>query len=228
MIKNLSTDQQSTADSQRETPIRVLIVDDYDMVRVGMNALLSEYADIFIVGTAKDGEEGIRLCAELHPNVVFMDYLLPGMNGASATRTILEQFPGIKVIMISCFSDEHSIHNGLRAGATSYLLKNVSGPELAETVRRAFRGQATLSPEIARILIEATMRPPGLGHDLTERESQVLGLMIQGMNNHAIARRLSLSASTIKNHVSNILTKLGTDSRTQAVALAIKHKITES
>jgi len=209
-------------------PIRILIADDHDMVRVGLMAFIGVYDDLLVVGDTKNGEIAVQLCQSLKPDVVLLDFMMPGLDGPEAARQMLKTCPNVKIILLTNFSDERHIREGLRAGASSYLLKNVTGEELANIVRSTHGGQSTLSPEVARVLIEATMRPPALGHDLTQRELDVLTLMIKGLNNHQIGEKLSLSSSTIKNHVSNILSKLGTDSRTHAVAVAIERKIVDT
>lgn len=209
------------------TPIRVLIVDDHNMVRKGLMTLLEEFDDLDLIGEAGDGEMALHACRESCPDVVLMDMLMPRMDGVTAIARIRQICPDTQFIALTSFSDETNVQNALKAGAISYLMKNVSGDELANTIRRAHVGQPTLAPEAAQILIRATTRPPAPGHDLTERELEVLGLMIEGLNNREIGERLYISSSTVKNHVSSILSKLGTTSRTQAVALAVEHKIVE-
>jgi two-component system, NarL family, response regulator LiaR len=205
--------------------IKVLVVDDHDMVRKGLIVLLENFNDFEIVGEAQDGREGYDLARQYGPDVVLMDMIMPRMNGIEATRLIRENCPQTQVIALTSFNDEDSVQNALKAGAISYLMKNVTIDELAEAVRKAHSGQPTLAPEAAQVLITATTRPPSIGHDLTEREREVLALMIKGMNNREIAEQLVISSSTVKNHVSSILAKLGTSSRTQAVALAVEHGI---
>lgn len=209
------------------TPIRVLIVDDHNMVRKGLMTLLEEFDDLDLIGEAGDGEMALHACRESCPDVVLMDMLMPRMDGVTAIARIRQICPDTQFIALTSFSDETNVQNALKAGAISYLMKNVSGDELANTIRRAHEGQPTLAPEAAQILIRATTRPPAPGHDLTERELEVLALMIEGLNNREIGERLYISSSTVKNHVSSILSKLGTTSRTQAVALAVEHKIVE-
>lgn len=209
------------------TQIRVLIVDDHNMVRKGLITLLEEFDDLMVMGEAGDGEMAVHACRESCPDVVLMDMLMPRMDGVTAIARIRQVCPQTQLIALTSFSDETNVQNALKAGAISYLMKNVSGDELANAIRRAHEGQSTLAPEAAQILIKATTRPPAPGHDLTERELEVLALMIEGLNNREIGERLIISSSTVKNHVSSILSKLGTTSRTQAVALAVEHKIIE-
>ena len=208
--------------------IKVLIVDDHDMVRKGLIVLLENFEDFEIVGDAASGEMGVRLCQQRQPDVVLMDLVMPGMNGIATTQAIRQNYPDIQVIALTSFNEENTVQEALKAGAISYLMKNVSVDELATAVRKAYVGQSTLAPEAAQVLISATTRPPAVGHDLTEREREILGLMIKGLNNREIAEHLIISSSTVKNHVSNILSKLGTTSRTQAVAMAVENKIVDS
>ena len=205
--------------------IKVLVVDDHNMVRKGLIVLLENFSEFEVVGEAADGEMAVTLCRQFHPDVVLMDILMSGMDGIEATSIIRENFPDTKVIALTSSSDEATIQNALKAGAISYLMKNVSVDELAEAVRKAYAGQPTLAMEATQALIAATRRPPEVGHDLSEREREVLVLMVDGLNNREIADRLTISNSTVKNHVSNIFSKLGTTSRTQAVAMAVERKI---
>ncbi len=205
--------------------IRVFIVDDHNMVRKGLVTLLQEFDDLQVVGEAEDGELAYNACRQSCPDVVLMDMLMPRMDGVTAAGKIRASCPNTQVIALTSFSDEANVQAALKAGAIGYLMKNVSGDELANAIRRAHVGQSTLAPEALQILISATTRPPALGYDLTERELEVLGLMKEGLNNPQIAERLVISVSTVKNHVSNILSKLGTASRTQAVVLAVEQKI---
>jgi len=205
--------------------ITVVIVDDHNMVRKGLAVLLQDFDDLDVIGEAGDGELAVNLCRQKCPHVVLMDMFMPRMDGIEATRAIREACPDTQIIALTSFSDEERVQEALRAGAISYLMKNVSGDELANAIRRAYEGQSTLAPEAAQVLIQATTRPPALGHDLTERELEVLALMVRGLNNREIGEELVISSSTVKNHVSSILSKLGTASRTQAVAFAVERKI---
>ena len=203
-------------------PIRVLLVDDHTMVRRGLATILMVFDDLQLAGEAESAEAAIQLCGEVEPDVVLMDMVLPGMDGATATRTIRQQFPQVQVIALTSFKEGALIKNALEAGAIAYLLKDVSADELAQAIRAAYAGRATLSPDVAQVLVHAASQPPKPGLDLTERERAVLTLMVEGLNNTQIAERLTVSPSTIKSHVSNILTKLGVSSRTEAVTLALR------
>jgi two-component system, NarL family, response regulator LiaR len=206
-------------------PIRVMVVDDHPMARRGLATFLKVYDDLQLAGEAESGEAAIQLCAEVSPDVILMDMVLPKMDGATATRAIRQQFPQVQVIVLTSFKDGVLIKNALEAGAIGYLIKDVSADEIAQAIRAAHSGRATLSPEAAQALVQTANQPPAPGLDLTEREREVLALMIEGLNNTQIAGRLSVSPSTIKSHVSSILSKLGAASRTEAVTLALRNRI---
>jgi NarL family two-component system response regulator LiaR len=204
-------------------PIRVMLADDHAMVRRGLATFLMVYDDLKLVGEAENGADAIEQCAEILPDVVLMDMVMPGTDGVIATRAIRRQFPQVQVIALTSFKEGELIKNALAAGAIGYLLKDASADELARAIRAAHAGRATLSPDVAQVIVHAAGQPPKPGLDLTERERAVLALMVEGLNNTQIAGRLSVSPSTIKSHVSNILTKLGVSSRTEAVTLALRH-----
>lgn len=206
-------------------PIRVLIVDDHTMVRRGLATFLKVFEDLELAGEAASGDAAVQLCAQMQPDVVLMDMVMPGMDGAATTRAIRQQYPTVQVIALTSFKEESLVQSALQAGAIGYLLKDVSADELAQAIRAAHAGRATLSPEATQALVRAISQPPALGHDLTPREHEVLALMIEGHGNNEIAEKLVVSSSTIKSHVSNILSKLGVTSRTEAVALAVRHRI---
>lgn len=208
-------------------PIKVVIVDDHDMVRKGLRVLLESFDDLKVVGEASDGQMAIDLCHQLPVDVVLMDILMPHLDGVQATERLRETRPQTQVLILTSYSTDENVELALKAGAIGYLMKNITGNELASAIRKAHTGQSTLASEAAQVLIRATTRPPALGYDLTEREVEVLRLMIKGMNNREIAEQLIISSSTVKNHVSSILSKLGTASRTQAVALAVEHGIVD-
>ncbi len=208
--------------------IKVLIVDDHDMVRKGLSVLLEDFNDLRIVGEASDGQSAVDQCRQQPVDVVLMDMIMPRMDGIEATKRIRESCPGTQIIALTSYHDDENVSKAFKAGAIGYLMKNVSGDDLANAIRKAYDGQSTLAPEAAQALISATTRRPAVGYDLTEREREVLTLMIEGLNNREIAERLFISGSTVKNHVSSILSKLGTASRTQAVAMAVENKIVHS
>jgi NarL family two-component system response regulator LiaR len=206
-------------------PIRVMIVDDHAMVRRGLASFLKVSRDLQLVGEAKNGAEAIQLCDEILPDVVLMDMVMPDMDGATATRAICQKYPRVRVIALTSFKEGDLVKNALEAGAIGYLLKDVSGEDLVRAIRAAHVGRATLSPEVAQTLVETANQPPTPGLNLTEREREVLALMVEGLNNKQIAERLTVSLSTIKSHVSNILLKLGVASRTEAVTLVLRNRI---
>ena len=204
-------------------PIRVMLVDDHAMVRRGLATFLSVFDDMQLAGEAENGEEAIQRCTESPPDVILMDMVMPEMDGISATRAIRQQFPAVQVIALTSFKDAELIKNALEAGAISYMLKDVSADELARAIRAASAGRTTLSQDVAQAMVQSASQPPVPGFDLTERERSVLALMVEGLSNTQIAGRLGVSPSTIKSHVSSILSKLGVSSRTEAVTLALRH-----
>lgn len=206
-------------------PIRVLIVDDHAVVRSGLSAFLMAYDDLELVGDASNGREAIQICTQMKPDVVLMDLVMPEMDGATATKHIRETCPETQVIALTSFREDELVQGALRSGAIGYLLKNISADDLANAIRAAHQGKPTLAPEAAQVLIHATMQPTTHGMDLTERERDVLALMVEGLNNNQIAERLVVSRSTVKFHVSSILSKLCAASRTEAVSMALQQHL---
>jgi NarL family two-component system response regulator LiaR len=202
--------------------IRVVVVDDHTVVRSGLADFLLAFDDLEMVGEAASGEDAVLICQNVDPNVVLMDLVMEGMDGAQATRAIREECPQTQVIALTSYKEEALVQKAIEAGAIGYLLKSVTARELADAIRAAHQGRPTLAPEAAQALIHATTKPPELGHDLTPREREVLALMAEGLTNPEIAERLVISRSTVKHHVGGVLSKLGTSSRTEAVALAVK------
>jgi two-component system, NarL family, response regulator LiaR len=206
--------------------IRVMLVDDHAVVRSGLATFLMASEDMELVGEASSGEQALSLCPQVKPDVVLMDLVMPGMDGATATRKIREGCPEIQVIALTSFKEQELVQGALQAGAIGYLLKDISSDELANSIRAAYAGKPTLAPEAAQALIQATRMPAEkIGFDLTEREREVLALMIEGLNNNEIADRLVVSRSTAKFHVSSILSKLRATSRTEAVAVALQNNL---
>lgn len=205
--------------------IKIMIVDDHKVVRSGLGAFLQVFEDFIMSGEASNGKEAIEVCERVSPDVVLMDLVMPEMDGAAATRAIRERYPEVQVIILTSFKEDNLIEEALKAGAIGYLLKNVSADELASAIRSAKHGRPTLSPEATQVLIKAAGRPSQPGADLTAREKEVLVMMKEGLNNPDIAKRLIISRSTAKFHVSSILSKLDAASRTEAVAIAIQNKL---
>jgi two-component system, NarL family, response regulator LiaR len=208
--------------------IRVLIVDDHDMLREGLAAFLQGFPDLEMVGEAASGEEGVRLFEELKPDVILMDLVMPGMDGVKAIKAIHDIQPDIKIIALSSFSEDKLVRSALMAGATSYLLKNVSAERLADAIRTTHSGLPTLSPEVKSLLVDIPRTTSSTSSNLeplTPRELEVLGCLVTGLTNAEIAQQLGISQYTIKGHVSNILGKLAVNSRTEAVAYALRNNI---
>jgi NarL family two-component system response regulator LiaR len=206
--------------------IRVMLVDDHAVVRSGLATFLMTCDDMELVGEAASGEQAISLCEKSKPDVVLMDLVMPGMDGATATQKLRERCPQIQVIVLTSFKEQELVKGALKAGAIGYLLKDVTADELANAIRAAYAGKPTLAPEAAQALIQATRMPAEkIGFDLTEREKEVLALMVEGLNNNQIAKHLVISVSTAKFHVSSVLSKLRASSRTEAVALALQNNL---
>jgi NarL family two-component system response regulator LiaR len=205
--------------------IQVMLVDDHNVVRSGLATFLRAYEDLQLVGEAKNGLEALNLCRKKEPNVILMDLMMPEMDGIAATRAILAECPDIKIIAMTSFEDEELVQGVLAAGAISYLLKNVTSDELAKAIREAVSGRSTLSPEAATALIHATRPSQQPASDLTQREMEVLNLVVQGQSNQQIADAMVISVATVKAHISNILSKLQVSSRAEATAYAIKHRL---
>ncbi len=202
--------------------IRVMIVDDHRIVRSGLAAFLSAFDDLDLVAEAGSGDEALRVCPIARPDVVLMDLVMPGLDGATTTRLLRERHPFVRVVALTSFPEADLVASVLRAGALSYLLKSISAIDLAEAIRAAHAGRTTLAPEAAQALVQATAHPNEIVSDLTEREHEVLGLLVEGLSNPDIAARLIVSRSTVKAHVSTVLSKLGVANRTEAVSLALQ------
>lgn len=212
--------------------IKVLLVDDHEMVRIGLAAVLGTEDGIEVVGEAGSGEEGIRLAQEYNPDVVLMDLVMDGMDGIETTRQLLKLYPDCKVIVLTSYLDDEKMYPVIEAGAFSYLLKTSRASEVADAIRAAARGQSVLESQVASKMMNR-FRTNAKGGDapaykeLTEREMEVLKLLAQGKSNQDIADQLIIGIKTVKFHVTNILAKLGVEDRTQAAIYAYKNGLAE-
>jgi two-component system, NarL family, response regulator LiaR len=207
-------------------PVRVLLIDDHAVVRRGLRAFLTTYEDIDVVGEAEGGKEGVELARQLLPDVILMDLVMPEMDGIEATRQVKLHSPTTQVIVLTSYSEDERIFPAIKAGALSYLLKDVGPDDLVRAIKAARHGEATLHPTVAaRLMQELSGTRTSPLDDLTERERDVLTCIAQGMSNAEIANRLVISERTVKTHVSNILSKLHLQDRTQAALLALREKL---
>ncbi|CAN7560387.1 response regulator [Rossellomorea sp. LjRoot5] len=207
--------------------IKVVFVDDHEMVRIGVSSYLSAQVDIDVVGEASDGKEGVQLALELRPDIILMDLVMKEMDGIQATKEIIQDWPEAKIIIVTSFLDDDKVYPALEAGAVSYMLKTSKASEIAEAVRKTHNGQSILEPEVTGKMM-TRMRQKTVSHpheELTNRELEILLLMTQGKTNQEIADELFIALKTVKTHVSNILSKLGVQDRTQAVIYAFKHDL---
>ena len=214
------------ANMANQSVIRVVVVDDHDMVRRGLAAYLNTHSDISLVGEAGDGLQALELCQQLQPDVVLMDLMMPSMGGIEATRRIRAEYPDTQVIALTSFQEKKLVEDAIQAGAISYLLKKVTGDDLAAAIRSAHTGQSTLSPEVTQEIIKPDPGPR-VGEDLTPREREVLALMVEGLTNPEIAERLTISRATATSHVSHILHKLGVSNRAEAIVLAVRSNLVD-
>lgn len=204
--------------------IRVLIADDHTLFRAGLHALLNLFSDIEVVGDASTGEEAVEKAKELHPDVVLMDIQMPGVNGIEATRQIASNHPNIGVIILTMFEDDSSIFTAMRAGARGYILKEADEEEVLRAIRAVVRGEAIFGPAIARRLVHFFSRPRleagPVFPELTDREREILDLIARGVSNTELVQRLVLSPNTVRNHISNIFSKLQVADRAEAIIRA--------
>lgn len=207
--------------------IRVLFVDDHEMVRIGVSAFLSSQSDIEVVGEASNGKEGVEKALQLKPDIILMDLVMKEMDGIQATQEIIKLWPEAKIIIVTSFLDDEKLYPALEAGATSYMLKTSKASEIADAVRSTFHGQSVLEPEVTGKMMQRMRNPKQseLYEDLTNREMEILLLMTEGKSNQEIADELFIALKTVKVHVSNILSKLEVQDRTQAVIYAFKHSL---
>jgi NarL family two-component system response regulator LiaR len=206
-------------------PIKVMIVDDHPIVRDGLKNMLLAFDDLLLVGEAADGNQAVASCQQHQPDVILMDVIMPGMDGVAATRAIAEQCPQVKVIILTSFVEDSTVQRSLAAGAVGFMLKNAPINTLAEAIRLAHAGQPALAPEATAALIRGQAGPLTPGSDLSERERDVLALIVEGLSNEEIGERLVISPATARHHVSACLQKLGVANRAQAAVLATKYHL---
>lgn len=207
--------------------IKVVFVDDHEMVRIGVSSYLSAQPDIEVVGEAGDGKKGVELALELRPDIILMDLVMPEMDGIEATRQIIEKWSEAKIIIVTSFLDDEKVYPALEAGATSYMLKTSKASEIANAIRNTYHGQSVLEPEVTgKMMMKMRQKTQHFPHEeLTEREMEILLLMAEGKTNQEMADELFIALKTVKTHVSNILSKLQVQDRTQAVIYAFKHSL---
>ncbi|MEH2347218.1 MAG: response regulator transcription factor [Nostoc sp.] len=203
-------------------PIRVITVDDHEILRGGIKFLLLAFDDIELVGEARNGDEAVYLCERLQPDVVLMDLMMVGMNGVEATRAIRKKYAEIQVLILTSFLENDSVQEAMQAGAIGYLLKGISIDELANTLRAAALGRSMLTQEVIQALLQPSKPSSQSVYELSKRQKEVLTLLALGLSNEAIAQRMKLSPSTIRHHVSQVLNKLGVTNRTEAATTSVR------
>jgi NarL family two-component system response regulator LiaR len=206
--------------------IKVMIVDDHPVVRTGLTTMLYAFDDFDLIGEAGSGPETLARCQENTPDVILMDIVMPGMDGLDTARAVLAQHPNVKIIMLTSFPEADLVEKAVDSGATGYLVKNAPIDTLADAIRAAHAGQSTFAPEVTQALIEARTRGPKPGHNISQREREVLALIVEGLTNREIADRLSISPATVRHHVSACISKLGAANRVQAATLAVEYELT--
>ncbi|MGA5677879.1 response regulator [Bacillus bombysepticus] len=209
--------------------IKVLLVDDHEMVRMGVSAYLSTQPDIEVVGEAENGRKGSELALQLRPDIILMDLVMDEMDGVEATRAIIQEWPEAKIVVITSFLDDEKLYPVIEAGATSYLLKTSRASDIADAVRATYDGETVLEPKVTGKMMSRMRqkKEQPLHDDLTEREFEILLLIAEGKSNQEIADELFIALKTVKTHVSNILNKLNVSDRTQAVIYAFRHQLTK-
>ncbi|MFD1466328.1 response regulator [Lapidilactobacillus mulanensis] len=207
--------------------IKVLIVDDHEMVRLGISTYLSVQPDMEVVAEAENGVEGVQKALDLRPDAILMDVVMPEMDGIEATKEILKQWPKAKIIILTSFIDDEKVYPAIEAGAASYILKTSTAAEIAQAIRATAKGESVLEPEVTTKMMNrmSQRNQPQLYEDLTAREREVLLLIAQGKSNKEIADELFITLKTVKTHVSNILAKLQVEDRTQAAIYAFQHHL---
>ncbi|PFS54496.1 response regulator [Bacillus thuringiensis] len=209
--------------------IKVLLVDDHEMVRMGVSAYLSTQPDIEVVGEAENGKKGSELALQLRPDIILMDLVMDEMDGVEATRAIIQEWSEAKIVVVTSFLDDEKLYPVIEAGATSYLLKTSKASDIADAVRATYDGETVLEPKVTGKMMSRMRqkKEQPLHDDLTEREFEILLLIAEGKSNQEIADELFIALKTVKTHVSNILNKLNVSDRTQAVIYAFRHQLTK-
>lgn len=207
--------------------IKVVIVDDHEMVRLGYSTYLSIQDDIEVIGESENGQIGYEMALQLRPDIILMDLVMEVMDGIEATKKILSEWPEAKIIIVTSFIDDEKVYPALEAGAAGYMLKTSSANEIADAIRLTYQGERVLEPQVTDKVIKrlTQQKAPQLHEDLTNREMEVLLLIAQGHSNQDIAEQLFITLKTVKTHVSNILSKLEVNDRTQATIYAFKHNL---
>ncbi|ANU09939.1 two-component response regulator [Planococcus antarcticus DSM 14505] len=205
--------------------IRILLVDDHEMVRIGVSAYLQSQKDMEVAGEATNGQEAVQMALDLRPDLILMDMVMPIMNGAEATKAIIDQWPQAKIMIVTSFLDDDKVYPALQAGAVSYILKTSKASRIADSIRETMNGMPVLEPEVMTKMMKQMRHERVLHDELTERETEILLLLAAGLTNQEIADQLFIALKTVKTHVSNILGKLEVHDRTQAVIYAFQHKL---
>ena len=205
-----------------QNTIRAVTVDDHEIMRGGIKFTLLAFDDLLLVGEARSGEDAVRVCREVSPDVVLMDMKMPKMDGIATTRAIKEAHPEVHVVILTSFHDKQLVQQAIQAGAVGYVLKDASKDELAQAIRAAHEGRTILSSEAAKDLAQVDAPPTAVDGDLTDREREVLKLLAKGLSNKQIADRLHRSPFTVRSHVSHVIAKLGAANRAEAAALAVQ------
>lgn len=207
--------------------IRILLADDHEMVRIGVSAYLQAQSDMEVVAEAENGQQAVERSLEYRPDIILMDMVMPIMTGAEATAEIIKQWPEAKIMIVTSFLEDDKVYPALEAGAISYLLKTTNAKQIADAIRKTYSGTSVLEPEVTNKMMQRmrSNQDRALHEDLTEREQEVLLLMAKGMTNQQIADTLFIALKTVKTHVSNVLSKLDVQDRTQAVVYAFSHNL---
>jgi DNA-binding NarL/FixJ family response regulator len=210
---------------EKKQSIRILLADDHSITRNGLKTILSLYDDMVLVGEASNGMDAIKICKKTNPDIILMDLDMPIMDGVSATGIIRKECPGVKVIALTSFTDKKLVNNAIKAGASSYIVKNISPDELIKAIRSTFLGKIILSPQAVEAIVEEIKDPSVKKFNLTTQELNVLEFLVKGCSNKVIAQKLFISNHTVKFHVTSILSKLGAGTRTEAAYIATQQNL---